>query len=247
MIIGVVGIGVVGKANVKGFKKLGHTVLEHDVKYNTALRDVLTAEIIFICTPEDQVNNVVQDISLYDYKGVVAIRSTTTPGTTDELIKKHNIDICFVPEFLRQNYADKDFEQCDLLAIGTNNLKIGRKVRNAFGKLPKNVDYMMPAEAEILKLYNNSYAALRVVFANIMYDIANKYDADYSVIKNAYKKTNKTSGNYLDVNKNLRGYSGACLPKDTLALSKLINDLKFDYTLIQSIHNDNLKLPKNKT
>jgi UDPglucose 6-dehydrogenase len=78
-----------------------------------------------------------------------------------------------------------------------------------------------------------------------MYDLANKYNANYDIIKNAYVKTEKTSGQYLNVSKNLRGYSGACLPKDTLALMNLIDSLELDYNLIKSVHTDNTKLPKN--
>jgi UDPglucose 6-dehydrogenase len=79
----------------------------------------------------------------------------------------------------------------------------------------------------------------------MMYDIAKTYNADYDIIKNAYVKTGKSSGQYLNVNENLRGYSGACLPKDTKALMELVEQLHLDYDLIKSVHNDNSKLPKN--
>ena len=245
MKIGVIGIGNVGQANVKGFESLGHIVHEHDIKYNTNIQNVLDTEIVFICTPEKNVPNVVKELNLFEYKGVVAIRSTILPGTIDKMLKKYKLDICFVPEFLRQDYADEDFMNCALLAIGTYNLASGRTVAQAFGHLPKSIEYILPTEAEILKYYNNCYASLRIVFANMMYDIAKKYKADYDIIKNAYVKTGKSSGQYLDVNENLRGYSGACLPKDTQALIKLIDELNLDYNLMKSVHSDNSKLPKN--
>ena len=245
MKIGVIGVGNVGKANVKGFLSLGHTVLEHDIKYNTKIQDVLNTEILFVCTPENVVTSVVKELNLFGYKGVVAVRSTILPGTIDNLLEQTNLDICFVPEFLRQDYADKDFINCALLAIGTYNLASARIVVRAFGNLPKSIEYMLPTEAEILKYYNNCYASMRIVFANMMYDIAKTYNADYDIIKNAYVKTGKTSGQYLNVNENLRGYSGACLPKDTKALMELVEQLHLDYDLIKSVHNDNSKLPKN--
>lgn len=245
MKIGVIGVGNVGKANVKGFLSLGHTVLEHDIKYNTKIQDVLNTEIVFVCTHENDVAGVVKELNLFEYKGVVAVRSTILPGTTDHLLKQTNLDICFVPEFLRQDYADKDFMDCTLLAIGTYSLASARTVAQAFDNLPKSIEYMLPTEAEILKYYNNCYASMRIVFANMMYDIAKTYNADYNIIKNAYVKTGKTSGQYLDVNENLRGYSGACLPKDTKSLMELVEHLHLDYDLIKTVHNDNSKLPKN--
>ena len=245
MKIGVIGIGNVGQANVKGFESLGHTVLEHDIKYNTTIQNVLDTEIVFICTHEDNVTSVVKELNLFEYKGVVAVRSTILPGTTDKLIKKYNLDICFVPEFLRQDFADEDFADCALLAIGTYNLASARTVAQAFDTLPKSIEYMLPTEAEILKYYNNCYASLRIVFANMMYDIAKTYNVDYDIIKNAYVKTGKSSGQYLNVNEDLRGYSGACLPKDTIALMELVEKLQLHYDLIKTVHNDNSKLPKN--
>ena len=245
MKIGVIGIGNVGQANVKGFESLGHTVLEHDIKYNTTIQNVLDTEIVFICTHEDNVTSVVKELNLFEYKGIVAVRSTILPGTTDKLIKKYNLDICFVPEFLRQDYADEDFADCALLAIGTYNLASARTVAQAFDTLPKSIEYMLPTEAEILKYYNNCYASLRIVFANMMYDIAKTYNVDYDIIKNAYVKTGKSSGQYLNVNEDLRGYSGACLPKDTIALMELVEKLQLHYDLIKTVHNDNSKLLKN--
>ena len=245
MKIGVIGIGNVGKANVKGFLSLGHTVLEHDIKYNTKIQNVLDTEIVFVCTHENDVAGVIEELNLFKYKGVVAVRSTLLPGTTDDLLKQTNLDICFVPEFLRQDYADEDFLDCALLAIGTYNLASARTVVHAFGNLPKSIEYMLPTEAEILKFYNNCYASLRIVFANMMYDISKKYNADYDIIKNAYIKTGKSSGQYLNVNENLRGYSGACLPKDTKSLIELIDQLHLNYDLMKTVHNDNSKLPKN--
>jgi UDP-glucose 6-dehydrogenase len=77
-----------------------------------------------------------------------------------------------------------------------------------------------------------------------MYEICNKLDCDYTTIKNAYIKTGKAIDMYLDVNPDLRGYGGMCLPKDTQALAALMNELDLDYNLINSIHSDNTKFKK---
>ena len=49
---------------------------------------------------------------------------------------------------------------------------------------------------------------------------------------------------YLDVNKNLRGYGGMCLPKDVQALQNLFEKLHMPYSLLQSVNNDNNKFTK---
>jgi len=241
MNIGVIGLGVVGKANADGFKKLNHTVLIHDIKLNTNIQDVLDTDVVFVCTQEDNVEQVVKDLFLYNYKGIVAIRSTIQPGTIDNLLERFTLPICYVPEFLKERSALEDFLDCDLLAIGSYNTIHARKIAEVYKNIPKHVEYLTPREAEILKIYNNSYAALRVVFANIMYEVCEKHDADYDIIKTAYEKTGKTTGNYLDVNEDLRGFGGMCLPKDTGKLSKELKKLNLHYDLINAIIDDNKK------
>jgi len=49
---------------------------------------------------------------------------------------------------------------------------------------------------------------------------------------------------YLDVNPNLRGYGGMCLPKDTQAIASLLKQLDLDFELINSVHTDNEKFKK---
>ena len=51
MKLGIVGLGVVGTANQKGFEALGHDIKCHDIKMNTRIQDVLDTEIVFICVP----------------------------------------------------------------------------------------------------------------------------------------------------------------------------------------------------
>jgi UDPglucose 6-dehydrogenase len=256
MKIGIVGLGAVGTANQQGFEHLEHTVSVHDIKLNTTIQTVLDSEIVFVCVPTPQaedgscdtsiIESVIKELNLYSYSGIVAIRSTVVPGFTQRMINTYkNLTICFVPEFLRERCAIDDFiYNHKLLAIGTHDIWVYRKLVKAHGNLPIYTEHLTPSEAEVLKYYNNVYAALRVTFANVMYEICEKLDCDYTTIKNAYVKTGKTVDMYLDVNSDLRGYGGMCLPKDTQAIAALIEELNLDYDLIQSIHNDNNKFKR---
>lgn len=256
MKIGIVGLGAVGSANKHGFEYLGHEISVHDIKLNTKLQDVLDAEVVFLCVPTPQaadgscdtsiIENVIEELYLTNYKGIIAIRSTVVPGFTQRMIDTYkSLTICFVPEFLRERCAADDFiNNHKLLAVGTHDIWVYRKVVRAHGNLPEHTEHLTPNEAEVLKYYNNVYAALRVTFANVMYEICNKLDCDYATIKNAYIKTGKATDMYLDVNPDLRGYGGMCLPKDTQAIAALLQELNLNYDLIQSIHNDNSKFKK---
>ena len=138
MRIGVVGIGVVGGACKFGFELLGHHVDVHDIVLNTKLEDVLDTEAVYICvpTPRDQdgscdvsiVEQVINDLQALNYQGVIAIKSTVVPGTTERLRQETGLNICFVPEFLRERCAITDFtENHDVCTLSTQSRTDGRR------------------------------------------------------------------------------------------------------------------------
>lgn len=253
MKIGIVGLGAVGSANKDGFAHLGQEVLGHDISLDTKLEDLIDTEVCFLCVPTPSsetghcdtsiVESVIEELIGIEYSGVIAVRSTVAPGFTQSMIDKYsNTNIAFVPEFLRERCALEDFiYNHQLLAIGSDNPEVSQIIGRAHGDLPKNSVSLSPSEAEILKYYNNVYASLRITFANVIYELCQEFDADYTSIKNAYIKTGKAKDMYLDVAEDLRGYGGMCLPKDTKALALLLQDLGLNFDLINSIDSDNEK------
>jgi UDPglucose 6-dehydrogenase len=255
MKIGIVGLGIIGSACKFGFEKLGHKVLVHDIIMETKLEDLINCEIIYICVPtpsnEDGscntsiVEQVVLDMNKLSYSGVVAIKSTVKPTTTQNLIEQTDLKICFVPEFLRERCAITDFtENHDLLAIGTESEDVFNLVKKCHGVYPKNIIQLKPTEAELLKYYSNVYNAIKITFANEIYEICQKLNINYNDIKNAFIKRGTTKDIYLDVNENFRGYAGMCLPKDTKALNSLVRELGLDLDLFYIIDKENDKFIK---
>lgn len=255
MRIGIIGQGVIGSACKYGFEKLGHNVMVHDIKLNTNIVDVLNTEICYVCVPTPSnidgscdtsiVESVVNELRDYNYKGVVAIKSTVIPTTTIKLKEKTGLEICFVPEFLRERCAISDFtENHDLLVVGTDSKKVYDLVVNCHGYYPKSYSQLNSTEAELLKYYSNIYNALKITFANEMYEICQKLDIDYTNIKDTFIKRNTTKNIYLDVNENFRGYAGVCLPKDTKAMDCFVKDLGLDLKLFETIDSENNKFKK---
>jgi UDPglucose 6-dehydrogenase len=252
MNIGIIGLGVVGAACKKGFELQGHTVLVHDTKLNTLIESILPTEIVYICVPTPSLDDGTCDISILNdiisqldrnkYTGIIAIKSTMIPGTTKKLSTTTNIDICFVPEFLREWCAEDDFiVNHKLLAVGCDSDDAFNTVVKSHGTLPKQTIRLSTVEAEILKYYNNVFNALRITFANNMFELCKALDADYMKIKDSYLTRETATNDYMDCNDDLRGFGGMCLPKDTLALAKLFDDLNLNYDLIKAIHSDNKK------
>jgi UDPglucose 6-dehydrogenase len=253
MKIGIVGIGVVGNAHKFGFEKLGHDVSFHDIAYDTKLEDVMDTEVVYICVPTPSapdgqcdtsiVEEVVRDLVLAGYSGVIAIKSTVKPGTTQEMCIAYNThQICFCPEFLRERSAETDFiEKNTLLAIGTEDDEVYNTVKKSHGDYPQKYAKLSPTEAELVKYYSNVYNAMRVIFANSIYEICEKLDADYDRVRDAFVKRGTATGQYTLVNKNWRGYAGVCLPKDTKALAGLVNELGLDLKIFETIDKENDK------
>lgn len=253
MKIGILGLGVIGSACKYGFEKLGHKVFGYDPKIeNTKFEDVLDTDIVYICVPTPSMDDGSCDVSIvtksviklkeHNYKGIVAIKSTVRPTTTDDLWRTTGLNICFVPEFLRERCAIADFtENHNLLAVGTRSKEVFEVVKECHGIYPNNYVMLGPTEAELLKYYSNAFNAMKVIFANEMYEVCQASGADYSKIKSAFIKRRTAIDLYLDVNDNFRGYGGGCLPKDTLALATYIKELKLDLNLFDTINNENKK------
>ncbi len=254
MNIGVVGLGVVGSAVKHGLERIGHIVHGYDLKDPaTSLADVIDTEVTFVCVPTpsladgscdvSHVIGVVEDLEHARYSGVVAIKSTVTPGTSEVLAGQYpSLRIVFCPEFLRERAAFVDFVQNhDLCVIGTDRDDDYDVVARAHGQLPKNIVRLTRTEAELAKYFSNVFNALRVVFANEFFEVCRAMGADYGAIKSAMVKRVTIEDVYLDCNERFRGFGGVCLPKDTAAFAALVRSLGLDIRLFQTIVDENRK------
>ena len=257
MKIGLIGKGTVGKAVYEGLTHLGHTMSFFDPAYEgSTLNDVLGTECVFICVPTNQaangdcdtsiVESVVAELDTAGYKGLVGIKSTVVPGTSDILSARHpNLRICSVPEFLRAKTALADFMyNHDLLIIGSDREEDFIIVKAIHGNLPKAVSCVKPAEAEVVKYFNNVNHSVQIIFSNIAYDVCKALGVDYNNVYSAIIKRDCFNPAYLMCNENLRGFGGHCLPKDTSAWANLVKKLGLNYTMIDAVQQDNKDLKK---
>lgn len=254
MEIGIVGhLGIVGGAVKYGLEKVGHKVFGHDVLADTKLQDLFLTEVVFICVPtpanEDFscntsiVKSVVSELNEMGYRGVVAVKSTVQPGTTDELREQYpDMRLAFCPEFLRERAACMDFtENHDVCIIGTYSNRDYKVIEEAHGSLPREFVSLSPLEAELTKYFNNIYNATLITFANSFYEVCGSVGADYTKIKNAITKRDHIKDIYLDANENFRGFSGACLPKDTKAIASLVKQKNLNVEFFHDLLKENSK------
>ena len=252
MKIGIIGLGVVGNALMEGLQQIGQNISFFDIKFpNTAIQDILHTEIVFICVPTNAttegkcdtsiVESVVSQLMSVQYKGIVAIKSTVIPKTTQRLIEEYNNqNICFVPEFLRQRCALSDFHDYhDVLVVGTENSKVFDLVKETHRSIPKSVIQVTPIEAEIVKYFNNVHNAMEIVFANAVYEMSGLLGANYQNVFDAVTKRRNINPTYLRCSEEYRGFGGACLPKDSEAWTLLAKDLGVNVKLFDAIIDDN--------
>jgi len=226
---GVVGCGVIGGSLANLLEDMSHTVKRYD-PFKGLNDDISECEIVFICVPTkpdckfEDLKMAISYVNLKNQKAIIAIRSTIIPGTIDKLTKQYKREFVYLPEFLRERTALLDEICPDKVIIGTRRKEIFEIFKELFRLVVDNknkIIKMSPIEAELLKISLNSLYTIKVVFGNELYDICQKYGADYYKLLEAFKLDKYINSMHLDpLFDGYRGAGGKCLSKDIKFLIK---------------------------
>lgn len=185
---------------------------------------------------------------------IVAIRSTVLPGTNNkvgEIIaeisgKKRNVDFAVVsnPEFLREGSAVNDYLNPPLTLIGTDNETAVEKFRELYKDISGEFIVTDIAVAEMMKYVNNTYHALKIVFANEIGNICKALNIDSHKVMDIFCKDKQLNISPYYFKPGF-AYGGSCLPKDSKALRTLAHDLYVDIPVISAIELSNEQQKKN--
>lgn len=251
--IGIMGLGVVGDAVHRWFESRNFALRVYDPYRGLGSEDAINeADIVFICVPTPYVpgrgfeDSALEDaVSRLRGSKVVVIKSTVLPGTTEAYQLRYD-QHCFLfnPEFLRQASARADFVEPDRQIVGytAQSRHLAEGILSLLPEAP-HPRLMVAREAEMTKYMTNAFLALKVTFANELYDLATALDIDYDVVREAVAADVRIGPSHLDVlDGGYRGYGGKCLPKDTKALLHLSDRLGVPLRLLRTADQVNASL-----
>jgi UDPglucose 6-dehydrogenase len=257
--IGIIGLGITGGAIFETFKnkiKNKNNVIGYD-KYKNGgignIEDCLKTDIIFIALPtlyddikmeydKSNIFEVCQFLNEYKYNGVIIIKSTIEPETTDFLCNKfNNLEIIHNPEFLTTRTALYDF-------MNQNHIVLGKGKNCSIEKYQMIIDLykiLFPdafisectaLESESMKIYCNSFYAVKVQFFTELYLLCQKNGCCFDKVRDMMIKNNWINPMHTNIpghDGNI-SYGGLCFPKDTNALSKYMEKKESPHLILKS-------------
>ena len=227
----ILGAGVVGKATGLGLARFGHQVTFAD-NNQTALDPVQakgypcrlcrqggvvpSAEVVFVCTPEDQVAAVVK--SLKDVPGDLVIRSSTFPGSTEQLAIGLGRTIFHNPEFLREQTAEDDFLHSRMAILGraapgrAEDRVHGVMVETLYRHMGLKLVWTSATVSETVKLVLNNYLATLISYWNEVHLLCDTLGVNSHEVARIATLDSRVAryGAY----RHGEPYGGRCLPKD---------------------------------
>lgn len=233
MQIGFIGQGFIGKAYADDYERRGFSIVRYSKeepytgnKDAIALCDIVLIAVPTPTTPEGFDSSIVEEVMALVGTGKIAvIKSTMLPGMSEQIQDKYpDRIILHSPEFLRARSADMDVKNPDRNIIGIPkdtplHRAAAETVMATFPTAPFQT-IVSSKESELVKYAGNVFLSMKVVFANMLFDLSNEIGADYEKVRDAFGADPRIGRTHLTVNfEGGRGAGGYCFIKDFAAFT----------------------------
>lgn len=236
MTIGIIGNGFVGNAIYENIKNRV-TTKSFDISPDKCIdtySEVISSNIIFVCLPTPMsMNGRCNTKYIFDFfndvpkgtNGLFAIKSTIPIGTTEKIRQSRpDLRIVHNPEFLTADNAKDDFLNCERNVIG-GDVKDCEELEEFLYSIFhewKNIPCFLVSsnESETIKYFANCYLAVKIAYFNNLYQVCEKFNSDYSVVRDAICEDRRINAHHTKVPgpDGKFGFGGYCFPKDINAL-----------------------------
>jgi len=261
MKLSIIGLGFVGGSMLESFKiktesNTEHTIYGYDKYKNGGIgtfEDCLDSDFIFLALPTEYdsakksydtsiIEKVLDELSLLGYNKCIVIKSTVEPTVTENLQQKHkDMHLIHNPEFLTAKTAFEDFHNQTHIVIGKSSLCSQEHVDNLeqFYKQfypDVEISHCTCLESESMKIYCNTFYAVKVQFFNELYLLSNKLGADYDTVVNLMLKNDWINPMHTKVPgpDGKLSYGGFCFPKDTNALLQAMKRAETPHSVLEA-------------
>ncbi len=278
MKISIIGLGFVGSAMYNSFINKGfvenYNIYIYD-KYKNGgvgkIENILLSDICFLALPTpynedkkcyelDSIHDCCKYLTTQKYTGTIIIKSTVEPTTTEKLNELYpELNLIHNPEFLTARTAYEDFhnQKHIVLGKGPNCVQDKFELVIEFYKTyysDAKISQCTSLESESMKIFCNSFYALKVQFFTEIYLLCQKNNCDYNVVRQMMLNNNWINPMHTLIPgpDGKISYGGLCFPKDTNALNEYMERLEVPHLVLEScikerdlMRNDNDNITKN--
>ena len=282
--IGIIGIGVLGSAIKETFQTFQSiknnisSIISYDKykKIGNCILDVCKCDIIFICLPTEydkykkeydksEIEHVFSDLAMYEYKGIIILKSTVEPQTTLSISKQYkyaSLNIIHSPEFLSAKTATEDFMNQKHIVLGfpdydpidiNININVNTDTKKTISYLTDFFSMYFPNakisicssdESESMKIFCNSFYATKIQFFTEIKLLCDKLSINYGNVKDLMISNDWINPMHTQIpgHDGEISFGGKCFPKDIKALCEVFRRNDITNKVINSVIEEHIEM-----
>ena len=260
MKIGICGIGFVGNAMMLSYLEKGYKLDKSLFIYDKfkdggmgTFESLMATDLLFLTLPtiyqydtlsydKTAIVDSLTNLKAKGYKGCIVLKSTVEPTVTEKLAAEFGLNLVHNPEFLTARTAKEDFHNQKHIVLGRSSVCSDECFNNLVTFYAKNypdavISKCTSNESESMKLFSNTFYAVKVQMFTEFYLLCKKTNVDYNTVKDLMLKNGWINPMHTTVpgpDGNI-SYGGLCFPKDTNALLQYMKSNDVPHEVLEAV------------